>query len=109
MLALLVDPELEHLALARYAERTAAQYKHEGAGEAGKGDLVLCIDLSSSMRCNISERMTRGHYAAGVGVALFRLAKRQGRKVRLIGFNQGVVYDEQPTTDARSDVDVSVG
>ena len=96
-LALLANPETEMLALSRYAERSALQFKTEGDDDMGRGPIVLFVDLSSSMHCSDIEyrgdRMARNVWAAGVAMALWQVATWQGRDCRLIGYTGSVCYD----------------
>lgn len=105
-LALLASPDTEMLALSRFAERSALQFKTEGEDDMGRGPIVLFIDLSSSMHCSDiyyqGQSMPRNVWAAGVALALWQVATWQGRECRLIGYTGTVCYDYLIDNEAKA-------
>lgn len=85
---LLADEEMEDLFFQRFIERSSLQYKLAGPETLGKGPIIICCDVSGSMR----KRFERPSKAATVAVA--RIAHAQRRAVRVVLFSmQAEVYD----------------
>jgi len=83
-LMMLVDPDLEMVALARIAERRAMQYKLEGHEPLGRGPIIFLRDVSGSMGGAPNE------WGAAVHVAMIGQAARERRPLYSALFNSGV-------------------
>lgn len=83
--AKLLDKDLELDFFKRYMDKNLLEYKTQGVEE-NKGPIVICLDLSGSMKGN------REHWAKGVSIATLQLAMAQKRDFRCICFCSDVRY-----------------
>ena len=79
-LALLAHPVLEQEFLRRYAEGSLLQYTIKGNEEKGRGPMVVCLDLSSSMTGE------KELWAKALCLGLLEIANRQRRRFTAICF-----------------------
>jgi uncharacterized protein with von Willebrand factor type A (vWA) domain len=87
-LALLTDPGLEILPMARIQERRALQYDVRGTSKRSRGPLVIAIDESGSMK---SGDGARNVWAKAAAVALARVAMDERRPVSVVHYSTSCV------------------
>jgi Mg-chelatase subunit ChlD len=92
-LALLGHPSTRMEFFRRYAERQTLIYQTRGKVRAGRGPIVICLDVSGSMA---GDRMT---WAAATALALAHSAVRDGREAIVLPFDT-CVHDEAHFTRA---------
>ena len=95
-LALLGDDLLELALLERISSRRAAQFAVRGTQKRTKGPLVVAIDESGSMHG------ARIEWAKAAGIALARVAKDDGRPMRVVHFSTSCVVQELRPADPAS-------
>lgn len=81
----LASPALRPLFHLQYLEKTLLEYEMKGKAEETRGPLVLCIDVSGSMRG------AREFWAKGLVLAFMKLARQDKRHLRIIHFASEVV------------------
>lgn len=80
----LIDPDLEFLFLKKYTEKELLTYELSGFDTKGKGPIVVCIDVSGSMRGE------RDIWCKAVALALIMIAHREKRNAIVIPFDYSV-------------------
>lgn len=96
-LALFADPLTREISTERWLTRSALQFRKEGDDRAGRGPLILAIDVSGSMSQKLGD-VTREVWARAIALALADIATAQGRAVRLLAYDDGIHFDECPRT-----------
>jgi uncharacterized protein with von Willebrand factor type A (vWA) domain len=76
-----------------YAEKNLLQYEMRGVEPQGKGPIIVCLDVSSSMQGQMGDA-TREDWAKALTIALMGLAEKQKRAFALITFEAKVVNSE---------------
>ena len=93
-LALTSNPKTKRIFTKKFAEKQLMQYQTKGKKRLGQGPIVVCIDISGSMRaCDISyqgKSYTRMVFAKAVAFAFYQQAKIQKRKMHVIEFDNKV-------------------
>ncbi len=90
----LAIPQLRPLFAAKYADKQLLQHKTRGKDKSTKGPIVVCIDSSGSMDG------LREIWAKGVMAAIYALAERQKRHLRVVHFSSSVCrIDDFPAKD----------
>lgn len=80
-LAKLANPATKPLFYKAYTERSLLEYEMQAPEPLGKGPMVICLDVSSSMQ-GAGET-----WAKGLAIALISLAKDEGRDAAVILFS----------------------
>lgn len=80
-LAKLANPATKPLFYKAYTERSLLEYEMQAPEPLGKGPMVICIDVSNSMK-GAGET-----WAKGLAIALISLAKDEGRDAAVILFS----------------------
>jgi hypothetical protein len=97
-------PALSGMAYLDLLNRRLLQTAMRGTEPQGRGDLLVGLDMSGSMVSGVHEfQATRFDVARALALAVVRIADVQNRKVRIVGFNAGVLFDQRahdPTTRA---------
>jgi len=86
--ALLMDPVLETVVLARIAGRKASQYAMRGDDKRSRGPFVIAVDESGSMQGK------RNEWAKAAIVALARIAKAEKRPVSVVHYSTSCVVNK---------------
>ncbi|KAB2952155.1 VWA domain-containing protein [Heliorestis acidaminivorans] len=85
-LALFCNPATKMDFLRRYSEGNLMQRKLEGKEKEGRGPIVVCLDSSSSMKQETGNGATREEWSKAITLALFDIARRQGRAFAAVHF-----------------------
>jgi uncharacterized protein with von Willebrand factor type A (vWA) domain len=90
----------------RYVEGALLEYELRGADERGRGPMVVCLDVSSSMAGE------KEIWAKAVTLTLLEIARRERRRFRAILFSSGEqamrVFDPNPGDRTRADLGVAL-
>lgn len=70
--------------MTKFVEKTLLQYRFEGDVAKGRGPIVMCVDISGSMRGSSFD------YARGVMFGLIHIAVKQQREIMILPFNTEV-------------------
>lgn len=86
-LAGLRHPTLRKLVKKGLADRSLLQYRLSGHEPLGRGPIVVCLDVSSSMFATMPGGLRLIDWASAIGIASVRTAVLQKRPVRVVLFN----------------------
>jgi uncharacterized protein with von Willebrand factor type A (vWA) domain len=90
-LAMLGDKHQESLFYKDYAEKQLTQYQLIGYEHMGRGDMVILLDESSSMRATAGN-LSRHDWTRVLALAAIYVAKKENRQITIIGFNADIRY-----------------
>jgi uncharacterized protein with von Willebrand factor type A (vWA) domain len=88
-------PVFQKLAQRDFIERKLLQYQLVGYDQMGRGDMVLLIDESSSMGNSAFGGDSLHDWARAIAISAISIAKRENRRVTIIGFNTEPRYFAQ--------------
>lgn len=82
--------------LGKYQNRELLQRKYRANNRPGKGPMIVCVDVSSSMASH-----GRYEWAQTIAAAMYTMAHKEGRPFAAIPYNDGArLYQAQPKGNA---------
>jgi uncharacterized protein with von Willebrand factor type A (vWA) domain len=101
----LACPSLRPLFHLQYLEKTLMEYEMKGREEEKKGPLVICVDVSGSMRGE------REFWAKALVLTFMKIARQEKRHLRIIHFASQLIHaaDINPATPKFAEILYEIG